>query len=141
MDGSHIVLKLRLWATGAQAIIRDTEVVGIPAEIFLVFFIRGLFRIGNTGKFLPLFVNGNGHRCALDGRRGSLCAECLHDNIIGKIVFLTGVDSYCFGRCFWLNQLLFPFLNIFSYKGDGFRAENGKASSIGEGNILEIYRA
>ena len=141
MDGSHIVLKLRFCATGTQVIIGDTEVAGIPAEIFLVFFIRGLFRIGHTGEFLPLAVDGNGHRRALDGRRGFLCVECLHDNIIGKIVFFAGIDSYCFGRCYRLDRLFFLFLNIFSYKGDGFRAENGKASSIGEGNILEIYRA
>lgn len=141
MDGSYIVLKLCFWATGAQVIVGDTEVAGIPAEIFFVFFIRGLFRIGNTGKFLPLFVNGNGHRSALDGRRGFLCAECLHDNIIGKIVFFAGIDSYCFGGCYRLNRLLFLFLNIFSYKGNGFRAENRKAGSIGEGNILKIYRA
>ena len=134
MDGGHIVLKLRFWATGAQIIIRDTEVAGIPAEIFFVFFIRGLFRIGNTGKFLPLFVNGNGHRSAFIGRRG-------FPNVMGKIVFLTGRNSYGFGGYFRLDRLLFLFLNIFPYKGNGFRAENRKAGSIGEGNILKIYRA
>ena len=86
-----------------------------------------------------VFCAGDG---SIAGRLRLLCAEGLHHNVIGKVILFSGVYCHGFGGCFRLNRLVFLFcfllLNIPSDKGNGFRAENGKASGIGKGNILKV---
>ena len=77
----------------------------------------------------------------ITGRLRLLCAEGLHHNVIGKVILFAGVNCHGFGGHFRLNRLFFPLLNIPSDKGNGFRAEDGKAGGIGKGDILEVHGA
>ena len=86
-----------------------------------------------------VFCAGDG---SIAGRLRLLCAEGLHHNVIGKVILFSGVYCHGFVGHFRLNRLVFLFcfllLNIPSDKGNGFRAENGKAGGIGKGNILKV---
>ena len=113
-DGIYIPAELDLGTAHAQILVRNAEVFG----------------------------TGDG---GITGRLRLLCAEGLHHNIIGQIGFLTGINGNSFGGDFRLNRGFFLFgfllLNISSDNGNGFRAEDGKASGIGKGNVLEVHRA
>ena len=110
-NGVHIPAELDLGTAHTQILVRNAEVFGA----------------GDGG---------------ITGRFRLLCAEGLHYNVIGKIILFSGV--YCHGFCghFRLNRGFFLFgfllLNIPSDKGNGFRAEDGKAGGIGKGNILKV---
>ena len=110
-DGVHIPAELDLGTAHAQILVRDAEVFGA----------------GDGG---------------ITGRLRLLCAEGLHHNVIGKVILFSGVYCHGFGGHFRLNRLDFLFcfllLNIPSDKGNGFRAENGKAGGIGKGDILKV---
>lgn len=114
VDGIHIPAELGLSTAYAQILVRDAEVLS----------------------------TGDG---GIAGRLRPLCTESLHHNIIGQIGFLTGINGNGFGGHFRLNRLVFLLcfllLNIPSDKGNGFRAEDGKAGGIGKGDVLEVYRA
>ena len=77
----------------------------------------------------------------ITGRFRLLGAEGLYHNVIGKVILFAGVYCYGFGGCFRPNRLVYLFLNIPSDKGNGFRAEDGKAGGIGKGDVLEVHGA
>ena len=114
LDCRHIGLILGLGAALAQMVVGDVEVLGVAAQIVPVFLIGRLLGCPLVGESLPLAVDRDRNRVVRlflrlrvrrwFGRRGfrPVNVQPFHHHVIGKSVFVTGVDGYRLGvehRC------------------------------------------
>ena len=114
LDRRHIGLVLGLGAALAQMVVGDAEVLGVAAQVVPVLLIGRLFGCPLVGESLPLTVHRDGDRVIRlflrlrvrrrFRRRGfrPVNVQPFHHHVIGKSVFVTGVDGHRLGverRC------------------------------------------
>ena len=113
-DRRHIGLVLGLGAALAQMVVGDAEVFGVAAQVVPVLLICRLLSCPLVGEGLPLAVHRDGNRVVRlflrlrvrrrFRRRGfrPVNVQPFHHHVIGKSVFVTGVDGHRLGverRC------------------------------------------
>ena len=109
LDRRHIGLVLGLGAALAQMVVGDVEVLGVTAQIVPVFLIGRLLGCPLVGESLPLAVDRDRNRVVRlflrlrvrrwFGRRGfrPVNVQPFHHHVIGKSVFVAGVDGHRLG--------------------------------------------
>ena len=112
LDRRHIGLVLGLGAALAQMVVGDAEVLGVAAQVVPVLLIGRLFGCPLVGESLPLTVHRDGDRVIRlflrlrvrrrFRRRGfrPVNVQPFHHHVIGKSVFVAGVDRYRLGGDF-----------------------------------------
>ena len=107
-------LILRLCTTHTQIIVRDMEVLRVPADLRLGFLIHGFLGSGGVGEGAPFAINPNRYGISVQHflkigfpvSGNGLCrrvmfrflhTQPLHHNVIGEIVFLAGIERHGFG--------------------------------------------
>ena len=112
LDRRHIGLVLGLGAALAQMIVGDAEVFGVAAQVVPVLLIGRLLGCPLVGESLPLAVDRDRNRVVRlflrlrvrrwFGRRGfrPVNVQPFHHHVIGKSVFVAGVDRYRLGGDF-----------------------------------------
>jgi len=91
-------------------IVSNTEILGVAAEIVFIFLKGSFFRSFYIGEGLPLAIDLNGNRVFVQhflkgffrlchrGRRFRLLdMQPFHYHIIRQVVFLAGINCFCFG--------------------------------------------
>ena len=114
LDRRHIGLVLGLGAALAQMVVGDAEVLGVTAQAVPVLLIGRLLGSPLVGEGLPLAVHRDGNRVVRlflrlrvrhrFGRRvfRPVNVQPFHHHVIGKSVFVAGVDGHRLGverRC------------------------------------------
>ena len=110
LDCRDIGLELGLGAAFAQVIVGDTEILGVAAQVLLVFPIGSFFGSPGIGESLPLAIDLNGYRVFVqhfiqglfrfDGRCWQLRLigpQGLNHHIIGQMVLVARIDSHGLG--------------------------------------------
>ena len=144
LNGIDVRLILGFCAAHAQVIVRDMEVLCVPADLRLGFLIHGFLGSGGVGEGAPLAINPNRYGISVQHflkigfpvSGNGLCrrvmfrflhTQPLYHNVIGEIVFLAGIKCHGFGGDLRLS--------CFSY----FRCEQMRVSLIPADVVLKHF--
>ena len=110
LDCFNIGLELGLGAAFAQMIVYDVEILGVAAQVLLVFSKGSFLGSPGIGEGLPLAIDPNGCRVFVQHfilglfRLGGRCWQLrligpqgLNHHIIGQMVLVTRIDSHGLG--------------------------------------------